>query len=342
VSGDSEFHVLDNRQEVFGRFLPPNSATGYTNMLTLEEGDTVDFIAGRGADGVESHSSLRIQAILTLVTNTPPPSARVFDLSDDFSLAANPNGAWSYGHRTNRLTGGIQLLNTSRTFGAENGVPIDIWQLNNAKPWVAKVIGPATAVSFHFNAPAGTIYFGPDPDATPEDFAVIRFTVPPGAGGTYRLATLVRSLYDSTRSVDADFHVVKNGTELFGRLVPPNSGTGYSNTLSLAAGDRIDFIAGRGTNGLAETGLKIQATLTRQAAIAMSIGSVFPLAGGSGVRVTGQAPPGTVCRVQRSVNLIDWEDAGSVAATTNGVFEFIDSQPAAGPACFYRLRGSDQ
>jgi choice-of-anchor C domain-containing protein len=472
-------------------------------------------------------------------TNLPPQ--RVFDLSSDFSLAANPNGPWSYGHRTNRLAGALQLLNTSRTFGAENGVPIDIWQWNNAKPWVAKVIGPETAVSTHFNAPAGTIYFGPDPERSPEDFAVIRFTVPPGAGGTYQLETTVRSLYDSTRSVDADFHVVKNGIELFGRLVPPNSGTSFSNTLSLAAGDRIDFVAGRGTNGLADTGLKIQTTLVRltnvppppsvvydvssdfsarsnsegpwnygwksgtigafsnfnfsttatyengvsvqiwglapsqypvvyhngttniglgnggqevsppgtviftaghdgqpqnfgvirftvphqaggqyrlesavrtyldgdrcgdtdyhvvvndvevfneflaprtgtaytnafnlaegdtidfmvgrgadgvlfgsglkiHAALKsmplglMSIDAVSVLGVGS-IRVTGHAPPGTICQLQRSTNLIDWEDAGSVVPTTSGVFEFIDSQPANGPACFYRLRGSDR
>ena len=257
-------------------------------------------------------------------------------MSRDFSLAANPNGPWSYGHLSGRVDGHFALLNTTRTFGAENGVPIDIWQLNNAKPWVAKALGPDIAVSFLFSAPAGTVYFGPDPGVEPPDYAAIRYTVPPGAGGSYQMETSVRSLYDSTRSVDADFHVVKNGSELFGQLVPPNSGVNYSNTLTLAVGDRIDFVAGRGTNGLPNTGLKIQATLTAMVPVSMSAGAVSFLAAG-GVRVTGHAPSGTVCHLQRSMNLIDWEDAGSAAATDRGVIEFLDTQPPGGAACFYRL-----
>lgn len=340
VSGDSDFHVLDNGHEVFGRFLLPNSGVGYSNTLALAAGETIDFAVGRGADGSPDHSSLKVHAVVALVTNAPPPTNQMFDLSGDFSLAANPNGPWSYGHLTGSLGGSFELLNTTRTFGAENGVPIAIWQLNNNKPWVAKVLGPDTAVSFHFNGPPGTIYFGPDPDAVPQDFATIRFTVPPGAGGTYRLETSVRSLYDSTRSVDADFHVVKNGAELFGRLVPPNSGTGYSNTLVLAVGDRIDFVAGRGTNGLPNTGLKIQATLRSIAQTSMGVDAVSVLAAG-GVRVTGHAPHGMICRVERSMDLVDWEPAGSTVAAASGVFEFIDSQPPAGTACFYRLSGSE-
>jgi hypothetical protein len=172
------------------------------------------------------------------------------------------------------------------------------------------------------------------------DFAAIRFTVPAGAGGRYRLETAVRSLYDSTRSVDADFHVVKNGVELFGRLVPPNSGTGYSTTLALVAGDRIDFVAGGGTNSLPETGLKIQATLKSIAPATMSVDTVSFVAAG-GLRVTGHGPHGTICRVERSTNLLDWGFVGMAVEVANGVFEFIDSQPPVGPACFYKLSTSE-
>jgi len=341
VSGDSDFHVLKNGQELFGQFVAPNSATGWSNALTLAVGDTIDFAVGRGADGSLDHSSLKVHAVIALVTNVPPPTNRVFDLSGDFSLAANPNGPWSYGHLSGSINGSFELLNTSRTFGADNGVPIDVWQLNNAKPWVAKVIGPGTAVSTHFVGPPGTVYFGPDPDVEPPDYAAIRFTVPPGAAGTYRLATMMHSLYDSNRSAGADFHVLKNGQELFGRVVPPNSGTAYSNVLALVVGDRIDFVAGRGTNGLPDTGLKIQATLRpiAQAAIGVDVISILP---SGGFRVTGHAPPGTSCRVERSVNLVDWEPAGSAVEGVGGAFEFIDSQPPTGPACFYRFVGSNE
>jgi len=340
VSGDSDFHVMKNSQELFSRFLAPNSATGWTNTLNLASGDSVDFVVGKGADGSPDHSSLKVHAVIALVTNAPPPTNHSFDLSADFSLAANPNGPWSYGHLTGSLGGNFELLNTTRSFGAENAVPISVWFLNDAKPFVAKVLGPGTAVSYLFNASAGTIYFGPNPDATPHDFAAIRFTVPVGAGGLYQLETAVRSLYDSTRSADADFHVVRNGVELFGRLVLPNSSASYSNLLALAAGDRIDFVAGRGTNGLPETGLKIQATIRSVSVSFMSVDAVSVLTSG-GIRVSGHGPRGATCRVERSMNLVDWEYVGSAVETGAGVFEFIDSEPPGG-ACFYRIASAGQ
>jgi hypothetical protein len=340
TSGDTDYHVLKNGQELFGRLLAPNAGTGYSNAVTLVSSDSIDFVVGRGADGSPDHSSLKVRAVIELVTNMPPPTNHMFDLSADFSLGANPNGPWSYGHSSGSVTGNLALLNTTRTFGAENGVPIAIWQFNSGKPWVAKVLGPDTAVSYNFNGPPGTVYFGPDPDGVRRDFAVIRFTVPAGAAGMYRLETSVRSLYDSTRSVDADFHVVKNGLELFGRLVPPNSGTGYSNTFSLAVGDRIDFVAGRGTNGLPDTGLKIQSTLKSIVPATMSVDTVSFVAAG-GFRVIGHGPHGTICRVERSTNLLDWGFAGMAVEVTPGVFEFIDSQPPVGPACFYKLSSSE-
>jgi hypothetical protein len=67
------------------------------------------------------------------------------------------------------------------------------------------------------------------------------------------------------RSQDSDYHVVVNGVEVFGRFFPPNSAAGYSNVFNLAGGDTIDFLAGRGADGMAYgSGVKIKATLTRQ------------------------------------------------------------------------------
>jgi hypothetical protein len=72
VEYDAEYHVVVNGVEVFSKFLPTHSATGYTNTLTLGSGNTVDFICGRGADGEEYGSGLDIQAKLT---RTEPPCA---------------------------------------------------------------------------------------------------------------------------------------------------------------------------------------------------------------------------------------------------------------------------
>jgi len=195
----------------------------------------------------------------------PPPLA-VDDLSADFSLAANPNGPWSYGYLT-ALDGTFGLLPTPRTFYSDNGVSIEIWELSTYRlPAVARVLGPGTAISDggRFTALAGTVFFAPGADGAPENFGVIRFTVPAGGSGRYRIEVAVRSQFDGARLRDADFHVVKNGVELFGQHLAPNSGTGYTNEVELVAGDRIDFAVGRGPDGLTlDTGLKIQARLTQ-------------------------------------------------------------------------------
>jgi hypothetical protein len=61
--------------------------------------------------------------------------------------------------------------------------------------------------------PPGTVWYYPGEDGRPENFGVIRFTVPANAAGNYRLETSVRSVYEGSLSHDTDFHVVKNGAE---------------------------------------------------------------------------------------------------------------------------------
>jgi hypothetical protein len=66
---------VKNGAEIFGQFLSANSATGYTNTVALSVGDTIDFVIGRGADGSQYASGLKIQAALNLdetVTDAPP------------------------------------------------------------------------------------------------------------------------------------------------------------------------------------------------------------------------------------------------------------------------------
>jgi hypothetical protein len=69
ASGDSEFHVLTNGVEVFSVNLPAHGVSGYTNALTLPPGATLDFVVGRGPDGDSSGSDLKLQALISCVTN---------------------------------------------------------------------------------------------------------------------------------------------------------------------------------------------------------------------------------------------------------------------------------
>ncbi|HKX62466.1 MAG TPA: LamG domain-containing protein, partial [Verrucomicrobiae bacterium] len=302
--GDTDFHITRNQVEFFSRALPPHATATASNYLALAAGDQIEFLVGRGEDGHRENSGVKLAATLTRIGSTPPPPLPPgsFDLSANFSLTSNPAGPWSYG-RLAGLTGPFELLPNTRTFGAENGVPIGIWYREaNHKPWAAKVLGPGTAISYEFNSPAGTVYFGADPDSDPADFGAVRFTVPDGRGGTYRLMTSVRSLYDNARSTDTDFHVLRNGQELFSHLVPANSGIAYSNVFILAAGDRIDFAAGRGS-GDPNSGLKIQATLT-------------PFFSGTNVPPRPPRPPPV------AVNAFDLSRDFSLASNPNGAWRY--------------------
>ena len=87
------------------------------------------------------------------------------------------------------------------------------------------------------------------------------FTAP--QAGSYLLQTTVQTYLNGPSSGDCDFHVLDNGIQLFGQFLPGNSGTSYSTTLNLLAGETIDFAVGRGLDGNGDnSGLKIQASLT--------------------------------------------------------------------------------
>ena len=195
----------------------------------------------------------------------PTQPAVVFDVSSDFSPTSNPTGVWSYGYAAT-LGGPFHLLTFAKSYAANNGVPISAWQVTDAlSPSVNRVMGDGVAISEGgaFTAPSGTVYVWPGNDGSPGVFGIIRFTVPAGGIGVYRIDSAARSNFDGPVSGDSDFHVLRNGQEVFGQFLAPNSATVYSNTLTLATGDSIDFAVGRGVDGSPDhSSLKVQAAIT--------------------------------------------------------------------------------
>lgn len=193
--------------------------------------------------------------------------SNTYDLSRDFSIAANSNSVWSYGWKSN-LTGGFTRLLNSRTSSFDTGSLIELWELAYAhEPMVARNSGRNTGFSDGGQGvfPPGTVWFSAGFDGSPQNFAVIRLTVPAQGAGTYRLESAARCYLDGDTSGDTDYHVVVNGVEVFSQFLAPSFATGYTNTLSLAAGDTVDFLVGRGADGRKYgSGLKIQATLSQQ------------------------------------------------------------------------------
>jgi hypothetical protein len=62
---DADFHVARNNVEIFGAQLNGSQTAGYTNLLALAVGDTVDFAVGRGVDNSYIWSQLKVEATLT-------------------------------------------------------------------------------------------------------------------------------------------------------------------------------------------------------------------------------------------------------------------------------------
>jgi hypothetical protein len=229
------------------------------------------------ASGTIDTGADAIQIVYSAATNPPPPAVD-YDLSRDFSLAGNPNGAWSYG-RQDTIGGAFTLLGTAKTNYDGSGVPIILWAISmSAQPAILHNASGQTAVTGGGgNYPPGTTWFAPGPEGQPGNYAVARLTVPAGGSGTYQLVTGARPAYGDSVQLDTDFHVLKNNVEVFGVNLNGSQTAGYTNSIALVAGDRIDFVVGRGVdNSYIWSGLKIEARLTQRTNDVSELAVVVP------------------------------------------------------------------
>jgi hypothetical protein len=266
-AGDTDFYIVRKSTDVMGWFLPSTRGTNYTGSASLAAGETIDFVIGRGADNILSGSGLKLSAVMTPTTNTPPPpppppaAYSDFNVSRDFSTNSNPNGVWSYGWKTN-VTGNLSVFTRVRTATDDNGWPYQIREIaTGGLPAVYYNAGTNTLTSDGGQGtfPPGTLWFYAGP--SPNNFGTIRFTAP--SNGNYNISTIARSYLDGPSAGDTDFHVVKNGTELLGALIPGQGQTNFNSVMGLSGGETIDFVVGRGAdNVLSGSALKLSAVIT--------------------------------------------------------------------------------
>jgi hypothetical protein len=172
-------------------------------------------------------------------------------MSEGFAADSNPNGPWSYGW-VRELSGPFSLLTVPHLSRVDNGAMVPSWQLTSSQEPVVFHNSNDSTITVGNGATAfepGEMWFHPGQDGRQENFGVIRFTVPSGAGGHYEIRTAVAPVYHGSPQGDTDFHVVHNGEEIFGRFLDIADKTGYTNILSLEAGDTVDFAIGRGADG---------------------------------------------------------------------------------------------
>jgi hypothetical protein len=199
---------------------------------------------------------------IVLNVEVPPTPFNGYDLAADFSSSVNPAGAWTYGTMTNV---GSQLL----IFGVQTpvidnyGHPYQAWMyVPNDQPCILRNGSSIT------NVGAGGLAILPPgmvavfPGAGLYRYAVVRFTVPSNGGGDYLVETLMKEYYDGSLAGDSDFRLLTNGVQAFSGYVPKVGTLGYTNLLRLSPGSTVDFLCGRGSDGVYYGGVKIQARLS--------------------------------------------------------------------------------
>lgn len=276
----------------------------------------------------------------TPTTNPPPPVASDFNVGRDFSAASNPSGAWSYGWKAN-LGGAYSNLTVRHASGTDNGLVIPSWQLTSFQtPAVYCNTGSVTA-SFGGGAgqaEPGAVWYYPGENGRPENYGVIRFTAP--SNGNYRIAATVRPVYDGPPQGDTDFHVLKNGAELFGQFLSPTQRAGFTGVVALAANEVVDLAIGRGADGSQYgSGLKIAAMITPTSTASVSSPHDVVADGSFQFTVIGNGSQLVEC----SSNLVDWFEAQLPILTNNaGRMIISDPQAASLPKRFYRVRALTQ
>lgn len=271
-------------------------------------------------------------ATLTVI---PPASEGHYHLSRDFSLAGNPNGPWSYG-RQDTIGGAFTLLGTPRTNLAN--LPILLWAiLPSSRPRILHNDTIDTLITAEGTYPPETTWFAPAIQGGPGNYAVARFRVPTGGDGTYQLVTTALPAFNASVQLDTDFHVVRNNVEVFGVQLNGTEIAQYVDTLTLVAGDTIDFAVGRGAdNSYVGSELKVDVMLTKWLSN-LQVGITNLSGGGRALTLTFNGLGNYT--IEASTNLINWITLTNIVGTA-GPIGVSDPAVNSLQQRFYRARVS--
>lgn len=192
--------------------------------------------------------ALLVAMAAVLATSAPGRAATSsWDLSSDWMVGANPDGAWSYGWESSR--GSSFTLMTLHA--ADSSIPgTDYWSggiQGVGGPFYPEVGHNGSSTTYDFSCctyPGNSVVMHPGPDG---QNAVVRWTAP--AAGSYDVrATWSGNDKSGTTTDDA---VLLGGTQqLFAGEVTGYLATQrYTGTVSMVAGQTLDFTVGFGSDG---------------------------------------------------------------------------------------------
>jgi len=189
-------------------------------------------------------------------TFTPASSSDAFN---DFSVNTNPGpgGTWRYGYTT--TLGGSYTLYTGTAYDAN----CRTWWVSTNQELVEKNITGTDFLytSIYVLAP-GARFLMMHPGAAGE-YSITRWTAV--TSGTYQIASTFKSLRVGYVPTTTDVHVLKSGSSVFNGAInsyEPWSDQCFTRTMSLNAGDTIDFVVGTGGNGYGYDTTGLRAAIT--------------------------------------------------------------------------------
>ena len=162
-----------------------------------------------------------------------------FDISADFSLAANPNGVWTYGYETSLGAALHDYDQTATQYGLQFWRSAEI--SNGDVPDAVNNPSNSPITVGSYTIPGHTADFHPGPL---DQYSVYRFTAP--STGAFQLSVT----FGAADFGGTDVHVLVNGNSVYAHEIDDNNSPEHFNdVLSLNAGDTVDFAVGYGTDG---------------------------------------------------------------------------------------------
>jgi len=166
-----------------------------------------------------------------------------YDAASDFSPTNNPNGVWSYGNSAT-LGGAFNPFTMTSNYQG-----IDFWNFGGgafAPPLVGHNSTSSPITFSSVTVQAGELFFHPWSGSN-DQFSIVQFTVP--TAGLYSISTSFVGI-DFVGPTTTDVHVLVDGSSIFdGAVNSYGGGPSFSTSLTLFAGDTIDFAVGRGVDG---------------------------------------------------------------------------------------------
>jgi hypothetical protein len=195
---------------------------------------------------MSSLKHIRIVIILLAAASFTPAAraAAVYNAAKDFSLSANPRGAWSYGYE-DQLGGPLNLYDVP-TAGWRDAPNLDAWTSSalDVDPNIShnRTTSELSFLGDSIHVPANGLTIHPGPSGEP---SVLRWTAP--TPGRYQVTAAFRG--NDQTGPTTDVHVLHNGTSLFsGEVTAYGAGPSFTRAVTVQIGDTIDFAVGRGSN----------------------------------------------------------------------------------------------